>query len=134
MRTSAEGIYAAGDVAEVGGFVFGLWPMSLEMGKVAGTGAAGRSAAWKMTVPSSIFKSMNMQVFSVGDIMAFESKGLRSITDYDRQSGVYKKLYFEDGVYVGGIQMGSLNKSGVMQKSIGKGVSVSQMVEDVIEK
>jgi NAD(P)H-nitrite reductase large subunit len=77
---------------------------------------------------------MNMQVFSVGDIMTFESKGLRSITDYDRKSGVYKKLYFEDGIYVGGIQMGSLNKSGVMQKSIGKGVSVAQMVEDVIEK
>lgn len=132
MRTSADGIYAAGDVAEVGGLVFGLWPMSLEMGKVAGAGASGVEAAWKMTVPSSIFKSMNMQVFSVGDIMAFESKGLRSITDYDRHSGVYKKLYFEDGVYVGGIQMGSLNKSGVMQKSIGKGVSVSQMVEDVI--
>lgn len=134
MRTSADDIYAAGDVAEVGGLVFGLWPMSLEMGKVAGAGAVGLDASWKMTVPSSIFKSMNMQVFSVGDIMAFESKGLRSITDYDRHSGVYKKLYFEDGIYVGGIQMGSLNKSGVMQKSIGKGVNVAQMVEEVIEK
>ncbi len=134
MRTSAPDIFAAGDVAEVGGFVYGLWPMSLEMGKVAGLGAIGQEAVWKTTVPSSIFKSMNMQVFSIGDIMTFESKGLRSITDYDKASGIYKKLYFEDGIYVGGIQMGSLNKSGVMQKSIGKGISAGQMIEDVFLK
>jgi NAD(P)H-nitrite reductase large subunit len=134
MKTSVEDIYAAGDVAEVDGFLFGLWPMSLEQGKVAGASAVGAEARWEVTVPSSIFKSMGMHVFSIGDIMGFEAKGLRSITDYDKTSGIYKKLYFEDDVYVGGIQMGSLNKAGVMQKSIGKGMSAAQMVDAVILK
>lgn len=134
MKTSVEDIYAAGDVAEVNGLLFGLWPMSLEQGKVAGASAVGVEAQWEVTAASSIFKSMGMHVFSIGDIMGFEAKGLRSITDYDKTSGIYKKLYFEDDVYVGGIQMGSLNKAGVMQKSIGKGMSAAQMVDAVILK
>ena len=134
MRTSARDVFAAGDVAQVNGMVYGLWPMSLEMGKVAGACAAGAESEWKVTVPSSIFKSMNLQVFSVGDIMAFEAKGLRSITDYDRESGGYKKLYFEEGIFVGGIQMGSLNKSGVMHKAIGKNIGPAQMIEEVLLK
>jgi NAD(P)H-nitrite reductase large subunit len=134
MKTSADGIFAAGDVAEINGMCFGLWPMSLEQGKIAGGAALGEVGAWKMTVPSSIFKSMHLQVFSIGDIMGFEDRGLRSVTDYDRGSGVYTKLYFENESYVGGILMGSLNKAGVLQKSIGKGVSVPEMIEAVLLK
>lgn len=134
MKTSVDDIYAAGDVAEINGMCFGLWPMSLEQGKVAGAAALGETGTWKMTVPSSIFKSMNLQVFSIGDIMSFEDRGLRSVTDYDKLSGIYIKLYFENDIYVGGILMGNLKKSGVLQKSIGKDVPMAEMIESIFMK
>jgi len=41
MRTSASDVYAAGDVAQVGDRLIGLWSVSTDMGNVAGANAAG---------------------------------------------------------------------------------------------
>ncbi|MDD2620852.1 MAG: FAD-dependent oxidoreductase, partial [Syntrophomonadaceae bacterium] len=41
MRSNISGIYAAGDVAQFGDRMIGLWSTAMEMGKIAGAAAAG---------------------------------------------------------------------------------------------
>ena len=41
MRTSVPDVLAVGDVAQYGERVIGLWPVSMEMGKIAGSTVTG---------------------------------------------------------------------------------------------
>jgi NAD(P)H-nitrite reductase large subunit len=50
MRTSASDVYAAGDVAQVGDRLIGLWSVSTDMGNVAGANAAGDWLEYKEPV------------------------------------------------------------------------------------
>ena len=44
MRTSLSNIYAAGDCAQFGERLVGLWPVALEMGRIAGARGGWRLA------------------------------------------------------------------------------------------
>ena len=47
MQTSAPGVFAAGDVAEHGGLVLGLWPIAAKQGEVAAVNALGGDGGWR---------------------------------------------------------------------------------------
>jgi nitrite reductase (NADH) large subunit len=54
MRTSDPLIYAAGDVAEHAGRIYGVWPAAVEQAEVAALGALGAHSSYTgSTVPMS---------------------------------------------------------------------------------
>jgi nitrite reductase (NADH) large subunit len=86
MRTSVEGIWAAGDVAEHKGLTYGLWTVAREQGQVAGLDMAGQPTAYEGSLPSSLLKITGINVFSMGDVKATGS----ALEALDEVS--YKKL------------------------------------------
>ncbi len=57
LRTSAEDIYAAGDVAEFQGQVYGIIPAGLEQARVAAANMLGREQAeYQGTIPSNVLQ------------------------------------------------------------------------------
>ncbi len=102
MRTSVPNIYAAGDGAQHGERLVGLWPVSLEMGRVAGAAAAGDWIEYKAPVLSTMLAAFDMEIFSIGDVN-LQSEQCRVIEVKDPMENFFKRSYFKNGVLVGEI-------------------------------
>ena len=102
MRTSVSDIYAAGDVAQFGERTVGLWPVSMEMGRVAGAAAAGDWVEYKQPVLSTMLIAFDREIFSIGEVN-LPSDQCRVVEIIDPVEQYYKKSYIKEGVLVGEI-------------------------------
>jgi len=102
MRTSMADIYAAGDGAQFGDRLIGLWPVSLEMGRVAGAAAAGDWVEYKPPVISTMLVAFDMETFSIGEVN-LPSYQCRVVEVNDPVENYFKRTYIKDGVLVGEI-------------------------------
>lgn len=100
MRTSASNVFAAGDVAQCGENLIGLWPTAMEMGRVAGANAAGDWLEYIPPVASTMLDAFGMQTFSVGEVN-WPEEACRVIEVWDPLENFYKKSYVKDGILVG---------------------------------
>lgn len=126
METNLKDIYACGDIAEFNKRVYGNWPAAVEMAKVAGANAAGDNVEFKDFVSSTIFKALNTEIFSCGDIPS-ENYDLLFTQDEDKK--IYKKLYFIEDKLVGGILIGDTKNSGKILEAMKKGESLKAVKE-----
>lgn len=104
MRTSSPSVFAAGDVAELDGQVWGLWPTAVEQGRVAATNALGGEEAFEPIPPLTMLKVSGVDLTSVGVIEARD--GDEEIVDEDPLESRYRKLVVHDGRLVGAILLG----------------------------
>ncbi|MGI6453678.1 MAG: FAD-dependent oxidoreductase [Syntrophomonadaceae bacterium] len=102
MRTNLSNIYAAGDCAQFGDRLVGLWPVSLEMGRIAGAAAAGDWLEYKAPLLSTMLAAFDMEIFSIGDVN-LPSDQCRIVEVKDPVEDFFKRSYFKDGVLVGEI-------------------------------
>jgi nitrite reductase (NADH) large subunit len=120
MATSDPAIFAAGDVTEHNGIVYGLWPAAMEQGKVAGTNAAGGNAEFKGIAPSAFLKVVGVDVFSIGDFMG---EGARII---ERHAGDnYARLVVRDSKLVGANLVGDTTAALPIKSAVSKAESVT---------
>jgi nitrite reductase (NADH) large subunit len=106
MRTSGPGIFAAGDVAEHGGRIYGIIPAAFEQARVAASAILGLDRAYGGTVPFNTLKVAGIHVTSAGEIDA-AGPGLESHVRSDPESGLHKKIVLQDGRLIGAIWMGT---------------------------
>jgi nitrite reductase (NADH) large subunit len=107
LRTSVDGIYASGDVAEFEEKVYGIIPAAIEQAKIAATNIIGKEPQrYTGTVVSNTLRVINIELTSIG-IVNPEDKKLEEIQEIDKQKGVYKKLVFDQGKIVGAIFLGN---------------------------
>ena len=103
LETSAEAIYAAGDVAEHQGVVSGIWPAAMQQGKVAGANMGGGEAPqYNGTTMSNILKVAGIDVAAAGNIDAESRHESRVVTS----DTVYKKLVIENNRIIGCVMVG----------------------------
>jgi nitrite reductase (NADH) large subunit len=107
METSTPGVFAAGDVAEHGGQVFGLWPIAAKQGEAAAVNALGGNLELTSEVPATILKGVGLDLFSIGRPAA--KPGDQVVVDEDPDPAVpsYRRLVLSDGRAVGGIVLGN---------------------------
>ncbi len=103
LKTSRQDIFAAGDVAEFRGMPYGIWPASMEQGKIAGTNMAGGSAVYEGTTMSNTLKVVEIDLASAGDIDA-EGKFESMIS---AEGNIYKKLVIDNNRIKGCIMLGN---------------------------
>lgn len=106
METGSPDIYACGDCAEFEGTNYAIWPQAIDMGRVAGANAAGDEKLYKKTTPAVTFIGMKTCIFSIGDIGKTEGKSYKTKEFCDEENLIYKKLYFLNGRFCGGILIG----------------------------
>jgi NADPH-dependent 2,4-dienoyl-CoA reductase/sulfur reductase-like enzyme/ferredoxin len=68
LRTSAPGVYAAGDVAELRGEVTGLWPTAVAQANVAAANALGAHQTVPATATPMLVKGLGIDLVSVGRV------------------------------------------------------------------
>lgn len=128
MRTSREGVYAAGDVAEYNGKVPGIWPVAQEQGRIAGMNLAGIATPYSEVVPSNYIHVFDTEIFSAGDLCK-EEKADYELTDIDRDRGIYRKIFFKGGQPVGAILLGNVKGGNKISKAIKAGVRFDNLSE-----
>jgi nitrite reductase (NADH) large subunit len=116
MKTSLEGIYAAGDLIEHRGRFYGIWPASMEQGRVAGAVMAGQEVKYDGTVVSNTLKVVGVDLFSAGEIDAEGT--LDSVVRKDEAKNTYRKLVIKDNVLVGAILLGDIQGSKEIEHAI----------------
>ena len=128
METSAKDVYACGDVAAMNGVSVGIWSQGLEMGKVAGANAAGDSLSYKPVTPSNSYSGMGINLFAIGDNGKKEGLNYKAIQLADPAKGIYKKLYFVNNRFTGGILIGDVSQSAKLLT----GYEKKQTLEDMM--
>lgn len=131
MQTSADGVFAAGDVAEWNEQVIGLWTNAIEQAKVAATNAVGKIAFFQGFLPVTILKCMGIPLVSIGDIKD-GGDGMTSRTRLDPRARTYRRVICRNGFPVGGILLGTLSGMGEMRKLIENGRELEELQRKVV--
>jgi len=118
METNIKGIYAAGDVAEFRGGLYGLWIPSKEQGDVAGSNMTGRMKKYNPTLSEVRLKVTGISFFSGGNI---EERGA-NLYKYNKD-GIYRKFFVRGNKIVGAILIGDGKTSMKAGNFIRKGES-----------
>ena len=129
MQTSAPDIYAAGDVAEFRGVMWGIIPAALAQARVAAAQIVGESEVrYEEIVPSTTLKVSGIDLTSIGEVNP-ERPGFEEVRF--SQDGVYKKAVLREGRIVGAIILGDRAEVRAINQLIAKGVDVSPYAEDL---
>ncbi|MBD3368021.1 MAG: NAD(P)/FAD-dependent oxidoreductase [Candidatus Eisenbacteria bacterium] len=119
MRTNVPDVYAAGDVAELDGRVWGIIPAATVMAEAAAHGIEGESADCDI-IGSNTLKISEVDVYSAGDVFC---EGCTTHAYED--DGVYRKVLLDRGRLVGAIVVGSRQGVRELDKLILEGADVS---------
>jgi phenylglyoxylate dehydrogenase epsilon subunit len=105
LRTSAEGVYAAGDVAEAKDFFTGqlglnpILPSAVEQGKIAGANMAGERRTYEGWISMNVFHFFGSNACSIG--LSEAKEDVKVLKEVDRKQGWFKKFSFNDGRLLG---------------------------------
>lgn len=103
LRTSRPEIYAAGDVAEFKGNVYGSWLAALQQGKIAGANMAGGSQLYRGTVLANKLKVAGIDLAAVGEIDA-DGQYRSEVVETEN---IYRKLVYDrDNRLIGAVLLG----------------------------
>ncbi|MBN1954397.1 MAG: NAD(P)/FAD-dependent oxidoreductase [Anaerolineae bacterium] len=126
LQTSAEAIYAAGDVAEVEGQLYGIVPAAVEQARVAAANmVAAGSARYTGTIPSTTLKVAGAELTTLGQAVV-EEQGLLQLRHVDLEARHYRKFVVQDGQIVGAIMLNERARSLVVRRLIQQRVDVSR--------
>jgi nitrite reductase (NADH) large subunit len=131
MRTSADGIFAAGDAAEHAGRIYGIIPAAFEQARIAAHNMLGLDMPYAGTVPSNTLKVAGLAVTSVGDVLG-EGPGFESVVRSDPGTGLFKKIVLQEGRIVGAIWMGTKKGASEIARLVALKRNVERHKEDLL--
>jgi NAD(P)H-nitrite reductase large subunit len=117
MATSHPKVFACGDVAEAYDFIYGenrltpLWPNAYIGGRVAGFNMAGVSAKYSGSTNMNSLKYFGLAVVSAGIVNPPDTSYEVLSNKHDH---TYKKVVLKDGLIIGMVFTGDIEKSGVV--------------------
>lgn len=113
METNIKDIFAAGDVSEFNGRVYGLWGMAMQQGKIAGANICNQDLIFEPSIPVTSLSAFGISVFSMGDIEGGED--IDSLVEVSDDEQRYYKIFIQNNRVVGTIVLGD-NKKFMMIK------------------
>jgi len=133
LQSSASDVYAAGDVSEFEGMVYGIIPAAQEQAKIAAINILEEEKqVYKGTVPSNTLKIVGIDLTSIG-LVNPEGPRYEEIKKIDRQRGVYKKIVLDQGKIVGAIILGDRRGVVEIQKLINQQTDVTKYKDYLLE-
>jgi nitrite reductase (NADH) large subunit len=117
MQTSAPDVYAAGDVVEHRGRVYGIVPPCLEQARVAAQNMVSPgTATYEGSIMSSSLKTCGIDVLSMGNINPTQEQHVQVIQAQGQHA--YRKVVLENGIIVGVILYGTMNGARQLQQAL----------------
>ncbi len=139
METSVGDIYAAGDVAQAPGLLtegrqtLAILPDAYRQGAVAGANMAGDREAYLGGLPMNSVDVFGLPTISVGETDPDDEEA-EILTDRREARRVYRKLVLRNGVIVGAIFIGDIERAGIYTGLIRRRVDVSDYREVLLSE
>jgi nitrite reductase (NADH) large subunit len=130
MGTQDPRIFAAGDVAEHSGRIYGLWPTAVEQAEVAAVNALGETKDYSGSVPVTILKVVGVELTSIGRFEP-ESSAEEVIALEDPEAQRYRKLVIANGRIVGAILLGYSAEASPVITAVKRGYDVSPLLGEL---
>ena len=115
LKTSHPDVFAAGDVAEHHGCVYGTWAPAQYQGSIAGMNAAGAKAEFGGIPRSNALKVLQLELFSIGQIEPVDGSYDTVEKQTDEQ---YFRFVFHDSHLVGAILLGDAKLATRVKKAV----------------
>lgn len=132
LETKMGGIFAAGDVAEHRGRVYGIWPAAQRQGEIAGVNMSGGNSLYEGTVVSNTLKVVGIELTSAGDIDA-EGK-LECVVKSDLEKCVYCKVAFKENKVVGCILLGEVKAKSEVLNAVEGNIDIRQIKDTFLKE
>ena len=132
LQSSNQKIFAAGDVIQHLGKVYGIIPASFNQARVVASNILGRKEKYEGTVPSNTLKIVGLDVVSAG-LVNPEEDSYEEFRKEKKEEGVYKKVVIHQGVVVGAIWMGTKKGASEINRLISQKVNVEKHKISLIE-
>jgi len=139
METSVEGIYAAGDVAELqddknsGTVSRYIWPNALSQGKCAASNMTGQAQEFSSDASfSNAVRLRDLPFLSMGMINPDED--YETLVYSDKESQTYRKIVLKDNVIKGLILLGDTSSASILGGFVKSGKDISKIRDIIVEK
>ncbi|MBA8934515.1 NAD(P)/FAD-dependent oxidoreductase [Clostridium beijerinckii] len=123
MQTNMKDIFAAGDVSEFNGRVYGLWSMAMQQGKVAGANICNQDLIFEHSAPVTSLSAFGISVFSMGYIEGDQDIDL--LVEGSDNEHKYYKILISNNHIVGTIVLGDNKKFMVIKSLIENKIEVN---------
>jgi nitrite reductase (NADH) large subunit len=128
LATSHPDVWAAGDVAEHQGQVYGIWGPSQYQGSIAGLNMAGGSVQFGGVPRSNTLKVLGLDMFSIGQVNP-EDASFRAC-DIEAE-GSYCRFVIHDNRLVGAVLLGDTKLTATVKEAVEGKKDLSEFVGSV---
>ncbi|SNB45776.1 NAD(P)/FAD-dependent oxidoreductase [Geobacter sp. DSM 9736] len=138
MQTTAEGIYAAGDVAEARDFFSGdknpmpIWPDAYIQGDVAGVAMAGGEKRYGGGLAMNSIELFKVPTISMGITNPGDPKRYEILTYQDLENYQYRKVILEGNRIVGAVLVRTVDRAGIFSGLIREKVDITPFRERLL--
>lgn len=126
LCTADPAIYAAGDVTQHRGMLYGLWGPAQFQGGIAGANAAGARLQFGGIPRSTTLKVVGVDVFSIGEI---SGQGEDIVTIEAQADGSYQCYVFRAARLKGAILIGRTELSAAVKKAVEAGTDFTGLLK-----
>ncbi len=124
LRTSDPGIFAAGDLSEHQGTLYGTWAPAQYQGTIAGMNAAGGDAVFGGIPRSNSIKVLGVDLFSIGLVHPDDASYLVFEDDGD----TFQQFVFRDSHLVGAVLLGDISLAAAVKKLMETNASCAELL------
>jgi NAD(P)H-nitrite reductase large subunit len=139
METNIKDVYAAGDVTSAYDKILKnyrtipIWPNAYLQGKVAGNQIVGNdSYRYEGGFMMNSIEVANIPTISIGIIKPPSKEGYEVIKRHDKVSKVYRKIILKDGLIVGTLFLGNIDRAGIITGLLRDGIKVKGFKKELI--
>jgi NAD(P)H-nitrite reductase large subunit len=142
MQTSAENIYASGDVVE--GFDIlleenrniAIWPLAVRQGSVAGSNMAGREAHYSGGFFINSVEVLGIPSISMGitNINMTDNNTVEVKKEFRPHRDLYRKVVIKDNRIIGLIMVGNIERAGIYYGLIKNRIDLSRVMDNIFRE
>ena len=140
LQTSAEGVFAAGDVAQATEILSGkkmpipIWPVAYRQGFIAGSNMAGAELVYEGGLAMNSVEICGLPTISTGRTSLEEGDGVEILRHLNREKLHYKKIVLKDNRVVGAVFVGDINRAGIFTGLIKSGIKVAAIKNRLLDE
>lgn len=140
MRTDADGVYAAGDVAQALDMLAGenrvvpIWPNAYNQGYCAGKNMAGKDTGYSGGLAMNSISFYGLPTVSVGTVNPPEDdKSFEVAMKLDEKKKSYRKLVFRNNNLVGYVLVGDIDQAGMFTSFVKFKLPIEKETKDKLK-
>jgi len=129
LRTSHPDVFAAGDIAEHRGLLYGSWAAARYQGSIAGMNAAGLGVEFGGLPRSNPLKVLGLDLVSMGQVEPEDGSYMVLEEEYDI---AYYRFVFHDSRLVGAVFVGDASAAAGARKHIEQRTDFSKQLRQSV--